>query len=252
MRVRGAACLVTGGSSGIGRATAIELAARGARVLVAGRDAARVRETAEACGGRGVVADLSSLAGIERVAAEAHGVDVLVNNAGIGWAGSFAEMTAAEADRLVLVNVRAPALLARALVPGMLARGRGHVVNVASVAGHVPVGGEALYAATKAALVSLTGGLRQELAGSPVRVTLVSPGPVDTPLFENRGLPYRRERPGRCPRAASPRRSRGASSATPGWSSSPGGCACPCGSTAPRPGSTSGSRRASAEPGSEL
>jgi short-subunit dehydrogenase len=83
----------------------------------------------------------------------------------------------------------------------MLARGRGHVVHVASVAGHVPVGGEALYAATKAAVVSLAGGLRQELHGSPVRVTLVSPGVVDTPIFENRGLPYQRARPRPIPAA---------------------------------------------------
>lgn len=195
MDVRDAACLVTGGSSGIGRATALALARAGARVTVTGRDPERVAAAASACGGRAIVADLSTPEGVDRVVTEAGTVDILVNNAGLGSAGPLAAMAAEEMEQLVRVNLVAPALLTRALLPGMLARGRGHVVNVASVAGHVPVKGEVLYAATKAGLASLSAGLRQELAATPVRVTLVSPGVVDTPIFEHRGVPYGRTHP---------------------------------------------------------
>ena len=168
MDVRDAACLVTGGSSGIGRATALALARAGARVTVIGRDAERVAEAAAACGGRAIVADLATPEGVDRVVTEAGAVDVLVNNAGLGSAGPLAAMTAEAIELLVRVNLVAPALLTRALLPGMLARGRGHVVNVASVAGHVPVKGEvALRRDQGAASCRSRPRLRQELAATP-------------------------------------------------------------------------------------
>jgi short-subunit dehydrogenase len=195
VELHGKRCLVTGASSGIGRALAVTLGRRGARLILTGRDGERLAEVARTTGGETILADLGARGGPARVAAAAGDVDVLVNNAGLGWAGSFADMDGAEIERLVLVNLVAPTLLARALLPGMLARGRGHIVNVASVAGHLGVKEEAVYAATKAGLIALSESLQQELAGSPVHVTLVSPGVIDTPLFERRGHPYDRRWP---------------------------------------------------------
>jgi short-subunit dehydrogenase len=192
----GAACLVTGASSGIGRATAVRLAAGGARVVLLGRDRDRLERAAAAAGrGTAIVADLGLPEDVARAAEEAGPVDVLVNNAGVGLAGPFEGAEAPGIERLVAVSLIAPMLLTRALLPGMLERRRGHVVNVASVAGHVGVAGEAIYAATKGGLIAFTESLRQELAGRPVGISLVSPGPVDTPFFANRGAPYGRRRP---------------------------------------------------------
>lgn len=186
MRLEGATALVTGASSGIGRATAAALAARGARVIALGRDPARL----EGVGERQVVWDLAEPGA---VAEEIGPVDVLVNNAGAGWAGPFAETP--DVERLVAVNLVAPILLARALLPGMLERGRGHVVNVASIAGFVGPREEAVYAATKGGLIAFTESLRYELRGSGIGVTLVAPGVVATPFFERRGRTYARRWP---------------------------------------------------------
>jgi len=195
----GAACLVTGASSGIGRATAEALARKGARLALSGRDPARLRAVAADTGGEAILADLTEPGAPARVAREARerlgGVDVLVNNAGVGLAGPFGDADAARVDELVAVNLRAPMLLARALVPDMLERGRGAVVNVASIAGHLGVAGETVYAASKAGLIGFSESLRQELSHTPVRVSLVSPGVVDTMFFERRGVPYARRRP---------------------------------------------------------
>lgn len=186
MRLEGATALVTGASSGIGRATAAALAARGARVIALGRDPARL----EGVGERQVVWDLAQPGA---VAEEIGPVDILVNNAGIGWAGPLAETP--DVERLVAVNLVAPILLTRALLPAMVERGRGHVVNVASIAGFVAPRDEAVYAATKGGLVAFTESLRYELRGSGIAVTLVAPGVVATRFFERRGRPYERAWP---------------------------------------------------------
>lgn len=199
MNPSGAACLVTGASSGIGRATALALARAGARLVLTGRNEARLGAVADDTGGEAIVADLTEPDAPERVAREAeerlHGVDVLVNNAGVGLAGPLLDVDFARVDELVAVNLRAPILLTRSLLPGMLERGGGAIVNVASIAGHVGVGGEAVYAATKAGLIGFSESLRQELIGTSVRVSVVSPGVVDTLFFERRGVPYARRRP---------------------------------------------------------
>ena len=190
---------MTGASSGIGRATALALARAGARLVLTGRNEARLGSVADATGGEAIVADLTEPGAPERVAREAderlRGVDVLVNNAGVGLAGPLLDVDFVRVDELVAVNLRAPILLTRTLLPGMLERGVGAIVNVASIAGHVGVGGEAVYAATKAGLIGFSESLRQELIGTSVRVSVVSPGVVDTLFFERRGVPYARRRP---------------------------------------------------------
>jgi short-subunit dehydrogenase len=193
VKLEGVTALVTGASSGIGRATAAALAARGARVIALGRDRARL----EGVGERQIVWDLAEPGA---VADEIGRLDVLVNNAGVGWAGPLAETP--DVERLVAVNLVAPILLTRALLPGMLERGRGHIVNVASIAGFVGPREEAVYAATKGGLIAFTESLRYELRGSGVGVTLVAPGVVATPFFERRGRPYTRA----WPRPISPER----------------------------------------------
>jgi short-subunit dehydrogenase len=205
VKLAGAVCLVTGASGGIGRAASRRLAARGARLVLLGRDRGALEAVAAPIGGHVVPADLTGGAAddiAERATAAFGRVDVLVNNAGIGWSGSFPQLEAAEARRLVATNLLAPILLTRALLPAMLERRHGHVVNVASIVGHTGSKDEAVYSATKAGLVAFTESIRQELRGSGVGVSLVTPGVIDTPFFDRRGTPYGR----RWPRPVSPAR----------------------------------------------
>jgi short-subunit dehydrogenase len=196
MRVRGAVCLVTGATSGIGRATAVRLAAGGAGLVLAGRDETELRAAARQTGGIPIRSDLSDTTAGDRLAEDAikaaGRIDVLVNNAGEGWAGAFVDMDPDRADRLFRVNLESPIRLTRALLRAMLERGAGHVVNVASIAGHVGMRDEAVYASTKAALIAFSESLRYELRGTGVGVSVVSPGVVRTPFFERRGRPYER------------------------------------------------------------
>jgi short-subunit dehydrogenase len=192
VKLAGAVCLVTGASAGIGRATVDALAARGARVVAVARDAERLAGVGE----RQVAWDLAEPAGL---ADEVGPVDVLVNNAGFGWAGPLAETP--DVERLVAVNLVAPIVLARAFVPGMVAAGRGHVVNVSSIAGYVGPRDEAVYAATKGGLIAFSESLRYELRGAGVGVTLVAPGVIATEFFERRGSPYARAWPRPIPAA---------------------------------------------------
>ncbi len=189
MNLAGAACLVTGASGGIGRVTAAALTARGARVIALGRDPERLAEVGE----RQIVCDLGEPGACARAVEEAGPVDVLVNNAGLGWAGRFVETP--DLERLVAVNLVAPMLLARALVPAMVAAGRGRIVNVASIAGFVGPREEAVYAAAKGGLIVFSESLRYELRETGVGVTLVAPGAISTDFFERRGSPYRRAWP---------------------------------------------------------
>lgn len=199
MKVEDAACLVTGASSGIGLATATRLAHQGARVVGHGRDKEALGRLAAATGSRTIVADLTDPAEVDHLAREAltvHGrLDVLVNNAGAGWAGPFVEMDDAMVANLVALNLLAPIRLTRAVLPVMLAHGAGHVVNVASIAGALGVAGEAVYAATKAGLQVFSDSLRDELRDSGVCVSVVVPGAVGTPFFERRGVGYARRWP---------------------------------------------------------
>lgn len=186
--------LVTGGSSGIGAAVAEALATAGCRVAVLGRDRLRLDEVAGRIGARAVPADLSTSHGLARAADAVAGVDLLVHSAGCGWAGELATMTEPDIDALVAVNLAAPLRLTRAALPGMRDRGRGHLVFVSSIAA-VGVGGEAVYAATKAGLRAFAASLRHEVAADGIGVTTLLPGAVCTPFFDRRAMPYERRFP---------------------------------------------------------
>ncbi|MGO8886009.1 MAG: SDR family NAD(P)-dependent oxidoreductase [Streptosporangiaceae bacterium] len=199
MRLAGAVALVTGGSSGIGAATARALAAAGARPLIAGRDQDRLEAVARETGGLALEADLAEPGGPVKLAQAALDVagrvDLLVSNAGVGWAGPIGQLTETKVQELVTVNLTAPMQLTAQLAPGMIARGSGRLVFVSSIAGTTGVRGEAAYAASKGGLGYFAESLGYELADSGVGVSLVVPGVVDTPFFERRGTPYRRSRP---------------------------------------------------------
>lgn len=197
-KLHGLRALITGGSSGIGAATAKVFAARGARVAVAGRNMPALKLVAAATRGPVFCADLREPGCPARIVdgtvASLGGLDVLVSNAGIGWAGPFASMTEPDIDALLDVNLRAAGLLALAAIPHLQA-GVGRIVFVGSIAGLMGVPGESWYSATKAGLACLADSLRAELRSNGIGVTLVSPGVVDTPFFERRKVPYQRVHP---------------------------------------------------------
>ena len=181
MRVAGAVVVVTGASSGIGRETALLLAAREARVVAVARSGDALAALAAAHPGiTPVVADVATDDGRAAVAAAAGEVDVLVNNAGIGWLGPVEGMPAEQVRKLVELNLVAVIDLTQRVLPGMLARGRGHVVNMASVASWLAVPPLTVYAATKFGVQGFSDGLRREVAGRGVAVSTVNPGPVTT------------------------------------------------------------------------
>lgn len=153
--------LVTGATSGIGREIALQLAERGAEVVVHGRSAERGAKTVqdiENSGGKAcfVAADLNDADDVRRLAAEAGPVDILINNAGIYKFGGTTDTNDATFDEHVNINLRAPYILVQQLVPAMIARGKGAVVNVSTVAASVPARGAGIYGATKAGLEQLT------------------------------------------------------------------------------------------------
>jgi len=183
--LEGQRALVTGATSGIGRASALQLARDGADVLAHGRDAGRGGETVDeitAAGGKAsfVPADLSDAADVQWLAGEVGDVDILINNAGISAFGPTAGFDVSAFDKMFASNVRAPFALVAAFAPGMAARGHGSIVSVSSMAGGVGLVGGAAYGATKAALEAMTRAWAAEYSASGVRVNAIAPGPVYT------------------------------------------------------------------------
>jgi NAD(P)-dependent dehydrogenase (short-subunit alcohol dehydrogenase family) len=185
MELESKKALVTGGTSGIGREVANQLAALGAEVAVSGRDAARGAETVaaiEAAGGKArfVAADLADFGAIGRLAEEVGEVDILVNNAGIFDFKPTPDESRENFEAMFDVNVRAPYFLTAALAPKMAGRGGGAIVNVSTMVAELGMPGSSAYAATKAALASLTRTWAGEFAGFGVRVNTVTVGPTMT------------------------------------------------------------------------
>ena len=182
--MRDSRIIVTGASSGIGRETAVALATRGAEVLAVARSKDELEELEAAHPGvTAHAADLTADEDRAGVVEAAGRVDVLVNNAGRGWTGLVEDMPAEEVRSLFELNVLALVDLTQRVLPGMLARRHGQVVNVASVAGYVATPPLTVYAATKFAVQGFTDGLRREVAGRGVEVTAINPGPVNTRFF---------------------------------------------------------------------
>ncbi len=176
MNLDGRRALITGATGGIGKAIARTLAGKGASLVLTGRKADVLEALAAETGGTALASDLSQPDAVDRLVAEAGDVDVLVCNAAVPGSWPLPDYTVEEIDRALTVNLRAPILLARALVPAMLARGSGHLVFISSLSGKAASPGSSIYSATKFGLRGFALGLREDLAGSGVSASLVFPG----------------------------------------------------------------------------
>lgn len=187
--------LVTGGSSGIGKALAMEFASNRHDIFLTARNEQRLlaarSEVAEKTGAQVFVhaGDLAADDGCERLnhalVAQGCGVEILVNNAGVGAMGAFASSDPEELERLLKLNIFVPTILTRMFLPDMIARARGGILSVASVSGHGPVPYIAAYGSSKGFLISLSQSIAPEVIGTGVRVSVLSPGPVHTDLLQN-------------------------------------------------------------------
>jgi NAD(P)-dependent dehydrogenase (short-subunit alcohol dehydrogenase family) len=193
--LKGKTALVTGSTSGIGKATAIALAARGAQVLVVGRNEQRAKDVvAEIDGGGGsasfrltTLSDLESAQDLVEWATEAGDghVDILINNAGVALLGPSNAATEAQFDETFALNVKVPFFLVASLAPAMAERGWGSIVNVSTMVASFGQAGMAMYGASRAALELLTKAWAAEYGPSGVRVNAVAPGPTRTRMMES-------------------------------------------------------------------
>jgi 3-oxoacyl-[acyl-carrier protein] reductase len=198
MELKGRNALVTGAGRGIGRAIATALAKEGVNVGLVARTGAELERLAATLGAFGVRTSVAAAdvgvraeaeAAVASIAAALGGVDILINNAGIAQFGTVTEMDPAAWERIIQVNVLGVYYVTRAVLPGMIARGGGEIVNVASTAGQKGSAKMSAYAASKAALLSFTESLMPEVRKQGVRVTALLPSTVNTDLAVSLGLP---------------------------------------------------------------
>ncbi len=189
-KLEGMTALVTGGGRGIGRAVALAFAAEGARVVVAARTQPEIEAVAKECG-EGALAvpldvtdELACSAAVRRVESELGGLDILVNNAGVASSSKFTDLDAATWRHTLAVDLDGPFFLTRAAVPGMLERGSGAVIAIASVASRVGGSYVAHYTAAKHGLLGMMRALSQEYARKGLTFNCVCPGYVDTPMTQ--------------------------------------------------------------------
>ena len=184
---QGRTALVTGGASGIGEATARRLAAGGARVVIADIDGDGAKDVAASIGGMAVHVDVADTAWVREAVASAEAalgpIDVLINNAGEGSFAFFVDTNEADWDDVLRVNLRGVMAATHAVLPGMIARRQGAIVNTASEAGRVGTVAGACYAAAKAGVIGFTKAIAREAAPFGVRCNAVAPGPIETPLL---------------------------------------------------------------------
>jgi short-subunit dehydrogenase len=191
----GASAAVTGAGNGIGRAIAIHLARAGAKVAVGDIDLAAAEAVAAQIGDRAIavrldVSDPHQFAAFLDAAEERHGpLQVMVNNAGVDWVGPFADEPDEVSRREIAINLYGTVLGSKLALAGMLPRRAGHLVNVASGVGRLPLPGSATYSATKHGVVGLTESLRLEYRKSGVAFTVVQPAQVDTAMIDGQGRP---------------------------------------------------------------
>jgi NAD(P)-dependent dehydrogenase (short-subunit alcohol dehydrogenase family) len=189
--IPGSLAVVTGAGSGIGRATALALAAEGAKVLAVDINEVAAKETAATIGGTAAayaadVSDADAMTALAATIEADHGVpDIVVNNAGIGMSGRFLETTAADWDRIIGVNQRGVVNGCAAFGPAMVARGSGQVVNVSSGLGYIAAADTPAYCATKAAVLHLSKCLRADWGTHGVGVSVICPGVINTPIAQN-------------------------------------------------------------------
>ncbi len=183
-RLGGRRALVTGGASGIGAAIAVRLAAEGAEVVIGDIDVDGAKAQAEPIGATGVGLDVTDPASAQAVVADAGPFDVLVNNAGIDHAGHFfGDVPPEQWRRILAVNLDGVFACTQAALPAMQRAGWGRIVNLASEAGRMGAKADAVYAATKGAVIAFTKSIAMENARYGITVNAVAPGPIETPLL---------------------------------------------------------------------
>ena len=181
--------LVTGATGGLGHAIAAAFAARGASLILSGRRAEVLEPLSERLGARAIVCDLGSRAEVSRLIGEVGQVDVLVANAGLPASGVITELEQDQIDHMLEVNLRAPIALTRGLIPGMVARTKGHVVLISSLSGKVASPASAVYSASKFGLRGFAHGIREDLRPHGVGVSVVLPGFIrDAGIFADAGV----------------------------------------------------------------
>jgi len=195
MKFDGKTALVTGGASGIGKATVLAFAQAGAHAICADINEARAKEVAKEAADRGwkvdiAVLDMADPNSVRRSAADVlarfQKVDILVNGAGFNDIQPFMDNTPDYMDRVIAINLGGVVHLTQALLPPMIAAGKGKIVNIASDAGRVGSGGETVYAAAKGGVIAFTKSLAREVARYSINVNCVCPGPTDTPMLATR------------------------------------------------------------------